>query len=850
MTEENLVTLKIDGKEISVPQGTLIIRAAEELGIHIPRFCDHPLLKPVAACRQCLVEVAMPDREGVVRPMPKPQPSCAMTVMPNMEVKTQLSSEVSRKAQEGVMEFILLNHPLDCPICDKAGQCPLQDHSYQVGRTQSRFVDEKRVKEKPVSLTNQILLDRERCILCQRCVRFAKEIPGDAFIDLQLRGSKEEIGRFAPSSAGDFMLPCEKADENVFDTQNLNLDTISKSGENFASYFTGNIIDICPVGALTSKKYRFKARPFDLVSHETISEFDASGSSLTVDIRNNKVLRRNAGQNPDINESWINDKERFGYTWQNDTKRITKPLIDGEIATWGSVYQKLETLLETNIGFLPGGCLTIEDSYAWSKFARIIGKTNAIDFRYRTTDINEEAFIYNNKVFAEKTVEYKDLETAKNIVLLDFEPEEECTSVFLKLYKNVQNNMAKVYVSNPFLSPGNTKLKAELLPYKVCGQKDTLQNLLANKQLPLEEFSVENTIVIAGEKASAYLKEAKEFAEKINAKFVFIPRRISEGSGYRYGLTPNLLPNAISVQDEKACDELANIWQTTLPNDSYNGYEEILDKVISGQIQTLFVGGVDIHDYPNQEKIRLALEKATVVSLEVRESEITKLADIVLPVAPPSEKNGTYINWCSNKLPFGQLFTTTHMSDREILNTLAEIKGVNLGLQNLNATHNEIQEVEKITRNLEQLEYKENKIKTSEHLEENTFLLSTSKTLIDDGVKISDNKELQKGTRLSVARLSKTSAEKIGVQTGDIIQITKYFDTSNDTCVENGQKLENTIVLPVQITQMAEEIIWVPQNTSESKPYITLGADTGTKVFVQKTTEPNSFMKVLEEENV
>ena len=170
-----LVTLKIDGKEISVPKGTMIIRAAEQAGVRIPRFCDHPLLKPAGACRQCLVEVARPGRDGNLAKMPKPAASCAEAVSPGMEVYTQHTSEVARKAQHGIMEFLLINHPMDCPVCDKGGECPLQNQAMTDGRATSRFIDVKRTYPKPIQVSSQILLDRDRCILCQRCTRFQSQ---------------------------------------------------------------------------------------------------------------------------------------------------------------------------------------------------------------------------------------------------------------------------------------------------------------------------------------------------------------------------------------------------------------------------------------------------------------------------------------------------------------------------------------------------------------------------------------------------------------------------------------------------------------------------------------------------
>jgi NADH-quinone oxidoreductase subunit G len=218
-----LLSATIDGVEVSVPKGTLIIRAAEELGVHIPRFCDHPLLDPVGACRQCLVEVATPGPDGSLRPMPKPQPACAIELTPGMVVKTQATSPVADKAQQGQMEFLLINHPLDCPVCDKGGECPLQNQAMSNGRSETRFVDVKRTFPKPIRISTQVLLDRERCILCQRCTRFSKEIAGDPFIDLQQRGAQQQIGTFSPGVLG-IQAPLSQG-ESMLD----------ESGEPFAS---------------------------------------------------------------------------------------------------------------------------------------------------------------------------------------------------------------------------------------------------------------------------------------------------------------------------------------------------------------------------------------------------------------------------------------------------------------------------------------------------------------------------------------------------------------------------------------------------------------------------------------
>jgi NADH-quinone oxidoreductase subunit G len=257
------VKVTIDGFEITVPKGTLIIRAAEQLGIQIPRFCDHPLLAPIGACRQCLVQV-----EG----QPKPPASCTTTVTDGMVVRTQLTSPVAEKAQRGMMELLLVNHPLDCPMCDKGGECPLQNQAMSTGQGETRFYGPKRTFPKPIALSAQVLLDRERCIQCARCTRFADEIPGDPLIELLDRGPKEQVG--------------------------------VAEGVPFNSYFSGNTVQICPVGALTGASYRFRARPFDLVSTPSVCEHCASGCRQRTDHRRGAVTRRLGGNDPAVNEEW------------------------------------------------------------------------------------------------------------------------------------------------------------------------------------------------------------------------------------------------------------------------------------------------------------------------------------------------------------------------------------------------------------------------------------------------------------------------------------------------------------------------------------------------------------------
>ena len=426
----DMVTLTIDGNDISVPKGTLVIRAAELLGIQIPRFCDHPLLEPVGACRQCLVEV-----EGQRKPMA----SCTTVATNEMVVRSQFTSESADKAQHGVMELLLINHPLDCPMCDKGGECPLQNQAMSNGRADSRFTDVKRTFAKPINISSQVLLDRERCILCARCTRFSDQIAGDPFIDMQERGALQQVGIYAD--------------------------------EPFESYFSGNAVQICPVGALTGTAYRFRARPFDLVSSPSVCEHCASGCAQRTDHRRGKVLRRLAGDDPEVNEEWNCDKGRWAFTYATQPDVITTPLIrnaDGALmpASWSHAMATAARGLDAargRTGVLVGGRATWEDAFAYSKFARIALETNDIDFRARPLSAEEADFLAARVAGRPVSVSYANLESAPVVLLVGFEPEEESPIVFLRLRKAVRRRGLPVITIAPFASRGTTKLSARLI---------------------------------------------------------------------------------------------------------------------------------------------------------------------------------------------------------------------------------------------------------------------------------------------------------------------------------------------------------------------------------------------------
>jgi NADH-quinone oxidoreductase subunit G len=425
------VTVTIDGFEITVPKGTLVIRAAEQLGIVIPRFCEHPLLSPVGACRQCLVQI-----EG----QPKPPASCTTTCTDGMVVHTQLTSAVAEKAQRGVMEQLLLNHPLDCPMCDKGGECPLQNQAMSNGQGETRFHGPKRHFPKPVALSAQVLLDRERCIQCTRCTRFADEIAGEPLIDLFERGPHEQIG--------------------------------IAEGVPFDTYFSGNTVQICPVGALTGASYRFRARPFDLVSTPSVCEHCAAGCRQRTDHRRGAVTRRLAGDDPLVNEEWNCDKGRWAFTYATQPNRLVGPLVrdaGGELrpASWPEAIAAAAAGLAAERGraaVLTGGRLTLEDSYAYAKFARLALASNDIDMRARPHSAEETQFLAGTVAGQSSGVTYASLERAGAVLLAGFEPQDESPILFLRLRKAVRSRGLAVYSIAALAGPGLALMSGTLLP--------------------------------------------------------------------------------------------------------------------------------------------------------------------------------------------------------------------------------------------------------------------------------------------------------------------------------------------------------------------------------------------------
>jgi NADH-quinone oxidoreductase subunit G len=774
-----LVTITIDDTSLSVPKGTLVIRAAEMIGVQIPRFCDHPLLEPVGACRQCLVEV-----EG----QRKPLASCTTTVTEGMVVRTQCTSAVADAAQHSVMELLLINHPLDCPVCDKGGECPLQNQAMSSGRTETRFTDIKRTFPKPLSLSTEVLLDRERCVLCARCTRFSNQIAGDPFIELLERGALQQVGIAA--------------------------------GEPFDSYFSGNTVQICPVGALTGAAYRFRARPFDLVSSPSVCEHCASGCAQRTDHRRGVVLRRLAGDDESVNEEWNCDKGRWAFTYTRVGDRITTPMVrddDGHLrtASWSeAIGRAAAALASARTGVLVGGRVTTEDAYAYAKFARIVLGTNDIDFRARPHSEEESAFLAA-RVAGRRTVSYGDLATAPVVVLAGFEPEDESPVVFLRLRKAVRQHALPVITIAPFASRGSTKLNARVIPTTPGGEAAELDTLATEALL-----ATPGAIILVGERLATSpgaLSAAARLADATGAALAWIPRRAGERGALDAGCLPNLLPGGRPVTDPAARHQLSDIWNVgDLPSQPGRDSTAILSAAAHGDLDVLLIAGIEPADLADPLDALAAIEASgCVISLELRESAVTALADIVFPVAPVTEKAGSFTDWEGRLRSFEPALTSNSAADLRVLQTLADELGIDLGFRTAAEAREEMAGLG--TWEGPRPSAPATDARSAVSLEPGEAVLAGWRMLLDAG-RLQDGEPHLAGTaRPTVARLSSSTAAGIGAVDGQPVTIA------------TGR---GSVTVPLEVTAMPDGVVWLPLNSPGSAVHNQLGVTTGAVVHI------------------
>jgi NADH-quinone oxidoreductase subunit G len=694
------------------------------------------------------------------------------------------------------MEFLLINHPLDCPVCDKGGECPLQNQAMSNGRGETRFTEHKRLYPKPINISAQVLLDRERCVLCARCTRFSEQIAGDPFIALIERGALQQVGIY------------EK--------------------EPFESYFSGNTIQICPVGALTSSAYRFRSRPFDLISTPSIAEHDACGSAIRVDHRRGQVMRRLAGDDPEVNEEWITDKDRFAFRWTTSEDRLTYPMVrdadsaELRAASWPEAFAVAARGLAAaraagGVGVLTGGRLTAEDSYAYAKFARVALGTNDIDFRARAHSAEEADFLASQVVLGgpgNAAVTYADLESARSVLLVGLEPEDEAGTVFLRLRKSARGRMLPIYSIAPFTSRGLHKMSGTLIPARPGDEPAVIEGLAHDGTVAIDSGG----LILVGERMAAVpgaLSAVATLAGTTGARVAWIPRRAGDRGAVETGALPNLLPGGRPVADAAARVDLAAAWGVDhLPESLGRDGDAMIAAAAEGELGGLVVGGVDPADLPDPALARQAIANAGfVVALEVRASEVTREADVVFPVAPVTDRAGTFVNWEGRVRQFGKvLHNPSSLPDLRVLSGIAEELGTGLP-QGLGFRTTEQAWAEMVTVGPWDGERAAKPVVTtggraasaSKRTDEThgqtrpgSLTLASWKQLLDDGRLQEGDEAMTRTARKPVLLVGRATLDALGAAVGDDVTLTGPL---------------GAVRLPIGVADLADGTVWAPASS-------------------------------------
>ena len=563
------VVLTINGIEIEVPKGELIVESVKRLGLEIPIFCYHPRMKPVGMCRMCLVDVGFKQPDGAVKMMPKPQAGCTLPADNNMVVFTD--TENVRNDRKGVLEFLLINHPLDCPICDRGGECPLQNNTLFYGPSTSRYVEIKRHLPKAFPLSKYITLDLERCIQCGRCVRFTEEISGDAQLAFLFRGAQ--------------MTP-----------QTFEL-------TDFDSKFSGNVIEICPVGALTNSKYRFRARPWDLETRPSVCMECSNGCATWMDYRVDKVARINGRTNELINEEWTCDKGKFGHEWVNSENRLEQVMIrKGDAldrSSWGEVFSDIMAKFGSDTAGLAGHRSSNEDFFLWKKLLTQTFKSDQLDFRWERNAPSQDE--------SEAPLGIAELENARTIVLFGGNLADDQPIVHLRVRKAWLNRGTRVIVASDQKTEAD-EFAALKVNYNAGGEMDAIAQIKGEVG--------EGAVVIASR--SIYnLPNGGEVAAAL--------RTLGETNIFATG-----------ANETGALDLGLHTGRT----------EQILKDCRDGKIKALWLLQCDPFElWHDRDLVQAAIENVEfLVVQDSNRTEAFEYASVVLPSAAFCERAGTYTN--------------------------------------------------------------------------------------------------------------------------------------------------------------------------------------------------------------
>lgn len=589
-----MVNVTINGVDLQVPKGELIVESVKRLGLEVPIFCYHPRLKPVGMCRMCLVEVATKAPDGSVRKMPKPQTACSLPATEGLIIVTD--TEAVHKDRRGVLEFLLINHPLDCPICDRGGECPLQNNTIYYGPSTSRFVENKRHAPKAFPLSQYVKLDLERCIQCGRCVRFTEEISGDAQLALRFRGAKTQPGTFGLTQ--------------------------------FESKFSGNTIEICPVGALTSAKYRFRARPWDLQTKPGICTLCANGCNVYVDHRAGDIARINGRTNEAVNEEWTCDKGKFGHYVFAEAERLTLPLVRNGAslapADWSPAYNEILAAFGEGkrvaglVGDTPSneGLFGLKNLFPWT----------GLDYRWQRElggDVRSDRVLLT------------DLENATAIGVFGTSLADDSPITYLRVRKAWLNREAKIVVAHH--APTDLDGFAHLVLRYAAGQADLVAEALTGAR------SAEDVARVTGLDA----RDLAEAAEILKGAPILATRSAYDHADATRAL--GLLRShvdanggSLSVHGLRAGDEAARNMELPVGHDTH----AILQACAAGEIDALWIAGGDPFAlHPDRALVTAALETVPfLVVQDWRRTEVAEYASVVLPTTAPAEMDGSYTN--------------------------------------------------------------------------------------------------------------------------------------------------------------------------------------------------------------
>ncbi len=643
------VTLTIDGKTVTAPPGTLLIEAAKQAGIEVPSFCYYPGMALQGACRMCLVSIEK---------MGKLQTACTTTVAPGMVVHTE-NDEV-RNARKAMLEFLLTNHPLDCPVCDKGGECELQDAVFRYGAAETRFMESKLHHEEK-QFSKLIYYDWPRCILCYRCVRVCDEIMDVNAYGVAFRAAHSEI--------------------------------IPNRGEKLECEECGMCVDICPVGALTSGTYRYKTRPWEMNYTGTVCNHCGDGCKTTLSIRNNEIIRANNRDHSGINGEFLCVKGRFGWDFVNSQERLLEPRVrrngSQAPASWddalGLAVERLKAVIKEHgrdaVAVIGSNRTSNEENYLLQRLARSVLGTNNID-HHRTADYASLVGALTAAGAKDRHATMAEIASANSILLIGNDPTQQHPLVALQIREAVRQHGAHLYVINRnriklaerqaavFAEVKNeTEALASLIGDSPSGELAALREKLQAESDTVVIFGSE----IQGRDVQRLVRWALALPGR--TRFVALGDYANSRGAADMGLLPNTLPGYSPVSDVAASARFESVWGGSIPSKPGRNIREIIVDIDSGAIKALLVFGSNPAKTFGVSKETLAKLSLLFVA-DLFPTETAAMADVVVPAASFAEKSGTVTNLCGEVQALRKTMRKAGTrSDFEILLALARLLG-------------------------------------------------------------------------------------------------------------------------------------------------------------------------------